>query len=221
MDVNATIQTWINVLTHPNEQTFVEEGSRPQANFTTAIIWMVITGAVTGILGWVAFNMLFGSSNGLLAMIDQMDLPAETATQMRQMFSNGMMSAMVGGAGLSSIVFTPISFLIGAVIFYFIGRMLGGSGDLGRYAYLLATFQAPLGIIRALLGLVPIAGGCLGLLLGIYSLVLTYFATKVGLNLSSGKAIAVIVIPVAVLLLLMICFVGSIAGLIFSIQNNQ
>lgn len=220
MDVNATLQTWINVLTHPNEQTFAEEGSRPQANFTTAIIWMVITGAVTGILGWVAFNLLFGSSNGLLAMIEQMDLPPETAAQMREMFSNGMMSAFVGGAGLSSIVTTPLFFLIGAGLFYLIGRMLGGQGDLGRYAYLLASFQAPLGIITALLGLVPMLGGCLGLLLSIYSLVLTFFATKVGLNLSSGKAIAVIVIPVAVLLLLMICFVGSIAGLIFSMQNQ-
>ena len=220
MDVNATVQTWINVLTHPNEQTFAEEGSRPQANFTTAIIWMVITGAVTGILGWVAFNLLFGSSNGLLAMIEQMDLPPETAAQMREMFSNGMMSAVMGGAGLSSIVTTPLFFLIGAGLFYLIGRMLGGQGDLGRYAYLLASFQAPLGIVTALLGLVPMLGGCLGLLLSIYSLVLTFFATKVGLNLSSGKAIAVIVIPVAVLLLLMICFVGSIAGLIFSMQNQ-
>jgi len=220
MDVNATIQTWINVLTHPNEQTFTEEGSKPQAHFTTAIIWMVITGAVTGILGWMAFNLLFGSSNGLLAMIEQMDLPPETATQMREMFSNGMMSAFMGGAGLSSIVTTSLFFLIGAGLFYLIGRMLGGQGDLGRYAYLLASFQAPLGIITALLGLVPMLGGCLGLLLSIYSLVLTYFATKVGLNLSSGKAIAVIVIPVAVLLLLMICFIGSIAGLLFSMQNQ-
>lgn len=220
MDVNATVQTWINVLTHPNEQTFAEEGSRPQANFTTAIIWMVITGAVTGILGWVAFNLLFGSSNGLLAMIEQMDLPPETAAQMQEMFSSGMMSAVMGGAGLSSIVTTPLFFLIGAGLFYLIGRMLGGQGDLGRYAYLLASFQAPLGIVTALLGLVPMLGGCLGLLLSIYSLVLTFFATKVGLNLSSGKAIAVIVIPVAVLLLLMICFVGSIAGLLFSMQNQ-
>jgi len=126
----------------------------------------------------------------------------------------------MGGAGLSSIVTTPLFFLIGAGLFYLIGRMLGGQGDLGRYAYLLASFQAPLGIVTALLGLVPMLGGCLGLLLSIYSLVLTFFATKVGLNLSSGKAIAVIVIPVAVLLLLMICFVGSIAGLLFSMQNQ-
>lgn len=220
MDVNATIQTWINVLTHPNEQTFVEEGSRPQANFTTAIIWMVITGAVTGILGWISFNIFFGSGNGLLAMVEQMNLPPEAAAQMRQMLSSGMMSAFVGGAGLSAIITTPLFFLLGAGIFFLIGRMLGGQGDLGRYAYLLASFQAPLGIITAILGLVPMAGGCLGLFVSLYSLVLTFFATKVGLNLTSGKAIAVIVIPVAVVLLLMICFIASIAGLAISLQNQ-
>lgn len=220
MDVNATLQTWINVLTHPNEQTFIEEQNRPQANFTTAIIWMVITGAVSGIVGWIAINLFFGTGGGFLAVIDQMSLPPEVAAQMRQMFASGMMGAMAGGAGLSAIISTPIFFLIGAGIFYLIGRLLGGNGDLGRYAYLLASFQAPIGIINALLGLVPVLGGCLNLLLVIYSLVLTYFATKVALNLSSGKAIAVLVIPIAVLLLLMICFVGSIAGLIFSMQNQ-
>jgi len=220
MDVNATLQTWMNILTHPGEPAFAEEEHKPQANFTTAIIWMVITGAVTGILGWISFNLFFGSGNGILAMIDQMNLPPETAVQVRQMFSSGMMGMMAGGAGLSAIVTTPIFFLIGAGIFYLIGRLLGGAGDFGRYAYLLAAFQAPIGIINALLGFVPMLGGCLNLLLAIYSLVLTFFATKVGLNLSSGRAIAVIVIPVALLLLLMICFVGSIAGLIFSLQNQ-
>mgnify|MGYP000878691178 CR=1 FL=1 len=100
MDVNATLQTWINILTHPSEQTFAAEQDRPQANFTTAIIWMVITGAVSGIVGWIAINMFFGSGGGVLAMLDQMNLPPETAAQMRQMFSSGMMGAMAGGAGL-------------------------------------------------------------------------------------------------------------------------
>ncbi len=220
MDVNTTIQTWINVLTHPGEPTFSDEQTKPQANFTTAIIWMVITGAISGIMGWLALRFLLAAGNPFLPMIEQMNLPPEAAEQMRQMFSGGMMGAMAGGAGLSSIVITPVFFLIGAGIFYFIGRLLGGSGDLGRYAYLLATFQAPIGILNAFLGLIPGVGACLSLILSIYSLVLTYFATKVGLNLSSGKAIAVIVIPVAVVLLLILCFILSIIGLFVSVQNQ-
>jgi len=219
MDINATLQTWINVLTHPSEATFTEEQNKPQANFTTAIIWMVITGVVTGIMGWLSFTLFFGSGNGFLTMIDQMNLPPEVDQQMREMLSSGMMGRMMGGAGFGSIIMTPIFFLIGAGIFYLIGRLFGGSGDFGRYAYLLASFQAPIGIIGALLGLIPVAGSCLGLILSIYGLVLTYFATKVELNLTSGRAIGVILTPVVIFLLLIFCFAVTMFGLISSMQN--
>jgi len=215
MDVNATLQSWINVLTHPGEAAFAEEQTKPQANFTTAIIWMVIAGVVTGIAGWLSFN-LFGGASGMMAMVEQMNLPPEVAEQARQMFASGVM----GGAGFSAIISTPLFFFIGAAIFYLIGRMLGGSGDLGRYSYLLASFQAPIGILSALLNVVPVVGACISTILALYSLVLTYFATKVGLNLSSGKAIAVILIPVILLILLAFCFAFALAGLLFSVQNQ-
>lgn len=215
MDVNATLQSWINVLTHPGEATFAEEQTKPQANFTTAIIWMVITGVITGITGWLSFNLL-GGAGGMMAMIEQMNLPPEMAEQARQMFASGIM----GNAGFSAIISTPLFFFIGAAIFYLIGRMLGGSGDLGRYSYLLASFQAPIGILSALLNIVPVVGACVSTILALYSLVLTYFATKVGLNLSSGKAIAVILIPVILLLVLAFCFVFALAGLFMSVQNQ-
>ena len=220
MDINATLQTWINVLTHPSEATFVEEQHKPQANFTTAIIWMVITGVVAGIMGWLSFTLFFGSGNGFLTMLDQMNLPREVDQQMRQMLSGGMMGMMAGGSAFSSIIMTPIFFLIGASLFYLIGRLFGGSGDLGRYAYLLASFQAPIGIIGAILGLIPVAGSCLSLILSIYGLVLTYFATKVELNLTSGRAIAVILTPVIVFFVLIFCLVVSMFGLISSMQNQ-
>ncbi len=220
MDVNATLQTWINALTRPGEATFAEEQTKPQANFTTAIIWMVITGVVTGIMSWLSFTMLWGSGGGMLAIIDQMNLPPEAAAELRQMFSSGMMSAVAGGAGFSAIISTPLFFFIGAAIFYLIGRVLGGSGDLGRYSYLLATFQAPIGILGALMGLVPVIGACIYFILWIYSWVLTYFATKVGLNLSSGKAIAVILIPLGLLILIILCFAVSLFSLLFSVQNQ-
>ena len=215
MDVNATLQTWINVLTHPGEATFAEEQTKPQANFTTAILWMVITGVVTGIMGWLSFTLL-GGAGGMLAMVEQMNLPPEATEQMRQLFASGIM----GSAGFSAIITTPLFFFIGAAIFYLIGRMLGGSGDLGRYSYLLASFQAPIGIISALLNLIPVLGGCIAAIMAIYSLVLTYFATKVGLNISSGKAIAVILIPVLLIFALIFCFVFALAGLLFSVQNQ-
>jgi len=53
MDLNTTIQSWMNVLTHPNEVTFDEERSRPQATLGTALIWVVIAAVIGSVLGWI------------------------------------------------------------------------------------------------------------------------------------------------------------------------
>ncbi len=213
MDVMATVQTWIRVLTHPGEQTFVEEQTKPQATFTTAIIWMVISGAISGVIGWLAFDLFFGTENPILPMLDQMNLPPaaiEVAESIRESFAGGALGPMLGRATLSAILVTPLVFLVSTGIFYLLGRLLGGNGDFGRYAYLLATFQAPLGIVNALLGLIPGLGGCLNLILAVYGLVLTYRATKVGLNLSTGRAIIGVAIPVSAALALFLFAVVTI-----------
>ena len=104
-------------------------------------------------------------------------------------------------------IFTPLGFLIGAGIFHLIATLLGGRGNYGNYTYLLASFEAPIAVINAVISFIPVAGGCLAVILSIYSIVLTYFATKVEYNLTSGKAIAVVLIPVFVVLLLVACAV--------------
>ena len=220
MDLNATIQSWINVLTHPGEAAFAEERSRPQATLGTALIWIVIAAVVSGILGWLQIQLFLGSTGGMAAMIDQMNLPPEVADQMNTMMSNGMMGALMGGGGLASIIITPIGFLIGTGILYLIARMFGGTGDFGRFAYLLAAFQAPISIISAVLGFVPVLGGCLTAVLGIYGIVLTYFAIKVEHSLSDGKAIATLLVPLVLVFIIAICGVAAVAGMFVAIRGN-
>ena len=48
----------------------------------------------------------------------------------------------------------------------------------GRYAYLNATFEAPLSIIISLLDFLPLLNYMASLILGIYLLVLTYAARR-------------------------------------------
>jgi hypothetical protein len=99
--------------------------------------------------------------------------------------------------------------------------MLGGTGEFGNYAYLNAVFQAPLSIVQAVVSLVPFLGGCVSLILTIYGLVLAYYATKVGHNLTSGKAIAVVIIPIIIVLVLFGCFFFAIFGLVAATMGNQ
>ncbi|MCB0044895.1 MAG: YIP1 family protein [Caldilineaceae bacterium] len=200
MDFNATFQTWMNILTHPNEEAFETERMKPQANLTTALIWMVIAGIISGILGFIQAQMFRSAAQGMLSMMDTADMPPEAAAALQ-----GMIGGIGGGAGLMSIILTPLFFLVFAGIVYFIARALGGQGEFGRYAYLLAGIQAPISILSSVLGFVPFLGGCLNFFLFIYGLVLAYFATKVEHGLTQGKAIITIIIPMLVVFALTAC----------------
>jgi hypothetical protein len=172
---------------------------------------MVIAGVVAAIFGLIQGLTSAGSVNAILA---QADLPPDVAAQLAP-----IIGPMMGAGGLAAIITVPLFFLIGAGIYHLLARALGGDGDFGIFTYLLATFQAPITIVSAVLGIVPFLGGCLALLLSIYSLVLTYFAIRVNYNLTGGRAIAVLLIPVLVFMVLGLCFVFMIAGLALSGAN--
>ena len=101
-------------------------------------------------------------------------------------------------------------------IFHVTASILGGHGQYGRYAYLTATFSAPLVIVSSLLTFVPIAGSCLGLSLAIYQFVLAYFAIKVEYGLSQGRAIVAVVAPGLILLVLVGCIIVVAVGAVMS-----
>jgi hypothetical protein len=209
MDFAGAIETWRRVLTQPGEPVFEQEKANPNGTLQTALIWMVIAGVVAAIFGWIAG--LIGASSAA-AMISSMGLPPEAQAQL-----GPMLSMVTGGAGFAAIIAVPVGFLIGTFIIHLIAKMLGGQGDYGKFAYLASTYQAPLTMASAILSIIPFLGGCLGFILIIYTYVESYFAVKTNYGLTSGKAIAAILIPLAILLILFICIgvvvVGGIAAL--------
>ncbi|MCX6044266.1 MAG: YIP1 family protein [Chloroflexi bacterium] len=219
MDFSAIFQIWKTVLLTPGEAVFEQERVKPTATFNTAIIWIVIAAVITAVLGLLQ-GLIFFNSGAVNQMIGMMNLPPEVTQQMRTMMANGIMSSIVGGAGLATIISAPIGFVISVGIWHLLAKLLKGQGDFGNYAYLNATFRAPIMIISAILNFVPGLGGCLSALLSIYGLVLTYYATKVEYNLTSGKAIMVVIIPILVVILIFACIIVGFVGLIMSTQNN-
>ncbi|NJN84445.1 MAG: hypothetical protein HC802_20650 [Caldilineaceae bacterium] len=222
MDFGAMFQTWIGVLTRPGEETFQSEAQKPNATVVTALIWVVIATVIAGLLGFVRSLIFAPSASAIQSAIQQADLPPEVAAQLSTIFSGGGVGAVVGAGvgGLLGLVFAPVFFLIGVAVLHLVARLLGGEGDFGNYSYLLATFQAPITIITALLQFIPILGGCLAPILSIYSLVLAYFATKVAYSLTSGKAIAVVLIPLLFFTFLAICLAFVIAAALIPIFSN-
>jgi hypothetical protein len=213
-------QTWLKATTSPNDATFEELRRKPDANVTTAIIWMAIYGAISAVIGVLGGFMAMSTMSTMIPQFtSQMELsPAEAAQveQVLRVFTGGGMG-MVGFASLANIVMVPLFFLIGVGVYFLIAKVLGGAGDFGRFAYLNAAFAAPLGILTTLLSLIPFVG-CISFFISIYSLVLVYFAVKVEHGLSSGRAILVVLIPLLVVLALVACFILSLIGMFMSLR---
>lgn len=216
MNLSAMIESWSNVLFHPGEAAFAEERQKAQATLTTAILWTLIAAVVNGVLGWLSLRTLLSSEDGWQQLMTVLNLPPEMQTQMQEMIN----SNVLGGSSLISILLSPLFFLIGAGILYLLARLLGGNGDFGRYAYLLASFQAPITILNAVLNFIPVAGGCLAIAFSIYGFILAYFATKVEHNLSSGRALTAVLIPFFLILLLIFCAATFAASMLITMQGN-
>jgi hypothetical protein len=209
MDFAGWIETWRRVLTQPGEPVFEQEKVNPNGTLQTALIWMLVAGVIAGIFGWIAGMM--GASSAA-AMLSQMDLPPEVMAQI------GPMMGMATGGSLAAIITVPLGFLIGTFIMHLIAKMLGGQGEYPTFAYLVSTFQAPLTIISSILAIIPFLGGCVSVLILIYGYVMSYFAIKVNYNLTSGRAIVAILIPLAIVVLFLICFGTLIVGMLASLN---
>lgn len=208
MDIAGTFQTWINAVTQPNEEFYDSERRSPNATLGTAVIWIVIAAVVSGLVG--ALSLAIGlnalSNAGIFdEILSDPSIPQEARVLLEGFLSGGGLSGLAGGAVVAGIIWAPIGFLFGTGILHLIARLLGGQGNFGRFAYLNAAFQAPISIVSSLLGLVPFLGGCISGLLGIYSLVLAYFAIKTEHELTQGKSIMVLLIPIIVVFALVAC----------------
>lgn len=222
MDFAAMFQTWMNVITKPGEATFEAERHQPQANLTTALIWIVIAAVVLAIgnaIGALIGSLIGGGGASMTRMfLDQANLPPEVVAQLRASAAGG--AGGVAGAFCGALIAAPIFFLIGSGIYFLIARLFGGTGTFEEQTYLLAASAAPITIVSGLVGIIPLLGGCVGLLLAIYQLVLNYFALKVTHGLTSGKASAVVLIPVAIFFLCICLGAVGFVILIGAVVNN-
>lgn len=220
MDVQGTIQTWLGVVTAPNDQTFEELRTRPDATLGKALLWVVIAAVIATILAGLRSALGMNMMGGVDQFMEMADLPPDVAAQLSPFLAGGASAGMIGISVLFTLIWTPIAFIIGVGIYHLLARLLGGTGQFDRYAFSVAAFAAPLSIVNGLLAFVPILGGCVAMILGIYQIVLTYFATKVEHNLSSGRAIAVILIPVALVILLVLCMVFGLVALLVPLVDG-
>ena len=175
MDIQSIYQTWVRVLTKPGEEIFAAEREKSSATLSTALLWVFAASVIAALLG-VLQSRIFSTAMGGFDQVLEL-MPPEFQDEIGSSVSDGT----PGGPAfsISFIFFGPLLFLIGTGIYHVLASLLGGrGGQYGRYAYLYSTFSAPLMIITSILGFIPVLGGCVSAILGIYQIVLAYYATK-------------------------------------------
>jgi hypothetical protein len=193
---------WLKI-TQMTEEFFAQEA--PRASGSNTLIGIAIFAVISAIIA--ALSSLIGGG------VQMAGMPAEY----QDMFATGTtMGGLVMCSLCGGLFGTVVSFYLASGLVYLGSRILGGSGDFGTQTYLQSLFTVPIGIVTSILSLVylvPVIGGCLGGLIGlalsIYAIILNVRALKVAHNLTTGKAIAAILIPGLIIGVIVACLLAG------------
>ena len=153
------------------------------------------------------------------------------ATQNRLIMSVGIVTALamllglLGGiifthhpiSGLlSPLITTPLGFLIGVGGFYAGAKIMKGTGSFMEHAWVWSTIWAPLTIATSIIGIVPVLGGLVAIVLAIYSFYLYYLSIQAVHRLDGSNAIIAIFIGIVITVVGAI-ILGIITGIFLTI----
>jgi hypothetical protein len=125
----------------------------------------------------------------------------------------------IGGALIGGVIGTLIGFYIYMGVVYLLSRAFGGTGNFGELAYDISLFSAPLSVVNAVLGLIPVVGPLVGIVVGLYGLYLTYLGIQSGMNLPRDKAILVMVIIFLIIAAIVACIAIVFAAAFAALMN--
>lgn len=209
MDFEKALETWQNVLFRPSEETFAMEREKDQANFGTAIIWVLaatVVAAFLSAIGGVVGTFVQGSSLAALEpFLIEMGMSPREVAELMAMQGGGVASAAFGGF-CGALIGIPIFYFIYGTILFLAAKLFGGTGEFEEHMYMLSTFLAPLYVVNGALSIIPFLGACLSFLVTIYQIVLASFAMKATHQFGMGAAVTVALTPL-ILILLCTCVV--------------
>ena len=211
----SMVQVWQKALTKPNEQTYADIATSPNAKASTAYLWVFVAYLIQ------IFLSALVSGRSLEVLANQYGYGDIFTTRT---LTSTLVSAICG-APIGAIVGT-LFFALAVVVIQWLSRTFGGRGTTDQLAYALASIIAPFLIISGLVSLfsaIPFVGLCVSAILalaGIYILVLEVMAVKGVNQISWGAAIGALLIPIAVIAFLCACLVGGLISLLVPAIRN-
>lgn len=103
------------------------------------------------------------------------------------------------------LIVVPIAWVISTGIYHILAKALGGKATFKGYLKVLGYAEAPVA-----LGVIPILGTVVG---GLWSFVCAIVATREAHELSTGKAVLVIVIPSIIIMGLILLFFAALVSM--------
>lgn len=222
--ISSWFSTWTEAITRPNEQTYAAMAERPEAQTNSrALTWVFLAGTVAAIISGVLSAILeaAGISTQMPGFSQFMDSAPRSAI--------ASLGIALCASPLSGAIAT-LFFAIFVGIVQWVARMFGGTGTFSQLAYPMAAISVPVSLISSILtpfGTIGPVGYCvsgIGLLLGLYAMVLQLTAVKGVNRFGWGQALGSYFVPLLSICFLCFCIIfglASIFGLAFSDIFNQ
>jgi hypothetical protein len=213
MDLGSLVQSYINAVTKPNASTY--EAEIPRADWTKTLIGVAAVAVVNFIVALIGIGSTAAFLNQFRDQFQQEGVPIDPG-----MFAG----AGVGGA-FSSLFFTFIGFFLGAGLLWLMARVFGGqNSDFMTHSYLLSLSYTPLRIAGAVIGIIPILGGFIAILLSLYQLYSAGLAMQASQRMAPGRAQMAAFLPTivgfALTCLCLIIFFGALFAAITGAATN-
>ena len=208
-------QVWMNAITKPNEATYAQMASSPNAKATPAFLWIFLVSLVQSFVLYLVQGSVFRR------MLEQQGV----SNQLPNQGFGGTLIGLICGAPISAVI-SVVAFAVATALIQWIAKMFGGRGTFDQLAYIFGAIAAPAALVTTVLTLltgIPFVGACFGIisfLVAIYVLVLEIMATKAVNGFGWGQAAGSVLIPGAVLLLLCCCLAFGIATLVGASVGN-
>ncbi len=211
----SIFQIWMDALTKPYQATYRDISRLPTARSSTAFLWVFVASLVLTFCAALVANVMRNRFMEQFGFAQNLPAPG----------LGGRVFTLICGAPIAAVI-AVVFFALLVGITHLVARAFGGRATFDQLAYAMAAIVVPANLLQAalrLLGGIPFVGLCfdlLGLLLGLYVLVLMIVAVMgvhdIGLG---GAAVSVLVLPFVACICAFCAAIAAASVLAPTLQN--
>lgn len=196
-------ETWVKALTQPKVEAYEQIANDPDASLLSASLWVFLG---TLVAMFISLPISFALNPQMIEAMQEIKIGGEGGALTVALIVMLCMTPLAG-------VLAVLGLMFSTAVIQLVARLFGGQGSFGQLYYTFAAFTGPITPISALISVIPLVN-CLGIFVSIYSLVLQVIAIKATNRFGWGAAVASLLIPGVVVLVVICCGVAAMASVL-------